>query len=203
MITNNKLKEDIAEVISIVASPPLVGTVFFIFLLFKNSPDLSQGLRWLVGISPFLIFIPVLYLVISYRLGWVSDLDLSDRNERPLPLTVFIVGVGIAAFILYILKVPMDLYVYVLSGFIMLVVMTIITFFWKISLHTATLSSIFTAIVVLGGFKFLPFFLILIPVSWARVLLRKHSLNQVIAGLLVSTLCTISVFYLFGYQFNF
>lgn len=203
MITKNKLKNDIAEVISIVASPPLVGTVFFIFLLFKNSTDLSQGLKWLVGISPFLVFFPIIYLVISYRLGWVTDLDLSERSERPLPLTVFIVGVGMAALILYFLKVPMDLYVYVLSGFIMIVIMTIITFFWKISLHTATLSSIFMAIVVLGGVKFLPFFLTLIPVGWARVILKKHSLNQVIAGVLVSSLCTLAVFQIFGYQLNF
>lgn len=120
-----------------------------------------------------------------------------------MPLTVFIVGVGIASFILYLLKVPIDLYVYVFSGFIMLVVMTVITFFWKISLHTATLASIFTAIVVLGGFKFLPFFLTLVPVGWARVLLKKHSINQVIAGVLVSSATTLAVFYFFGYQFNF
>ncbi|PIT97147.1 hypothetical protein COT77_02980 [Candidatus Berkelbacteria bacterium CG10_big_fil_rev_8_21_14_0_10_41_12] len=196
-------RQDWAEILSLISSPPLVSTVFFIFLVFKYSSDLSEGLRWLVGISPFLIFIPITYLGISYKLGWVSDFDISERNQRPLPMTIFIIGVAVASIILYFLKVPLDLFVYALSGFVTLIIMTVITFFWKISLHTATLSSIFTAIVVLGGLKFLPFYLILIPVGWSRVVLKKHSVNQVIAGVLVSSLVTLTVFHLFGYNFNF
>jgi len=190
-----------SEIISWVFSPPLVGTVFFVFLVLWYSTDLSQGLRWFVAISPFLIFIPLVYFALAVKLGWITDIDLSNRKERPAFLFVYIISLAIAAIILYLLNVPNKFLVYVLSGLMVTIVASLITLFWKISFHTAMTASVITAINILGGVHFWPLFLLLIPIGIARVILRRHTIWQVTGGAVVAFLVTCIVFNLFGYPF--
>ncbi|MCX6809171.1 MAG: hypothetical protein NTZ65_00215 [Candidatus Berkelbacteria bacterium] len=189
-----------AEIISWLFYPPLVGTVFFVFLVFWYSTDLNQGLHWLVAISPFLIFIPLIYFVISFKLGWISDIDLTDRKERPIFLSAFIVSLALASALLYLLSVPTKFFVYVFSGLVMTVVTSIITLFWKISFHTAVTTSVVTAITILGGPQFWPLFLLIPIIGWARVMLKKHTFWQVVGGALVAFVITEGVFLAFGFN---
>jgi len=191
----------LAEVVSWAFFPPLVATVFFIFLIFWYSADLSEGLRWVTFISPFLIFIPLIFFAVMYKLGWVSDIDLSDRSQRPLYLVVFIIGLAIASAILYFLQVPLKFFVYTFSGLVMTILTTIITFCWKISFHTAVTTSVVTAITILGGARYIPIFLLIPIIAWARVKLKKHTVSQVIGGFVVAWVVTEVVFYLFGFRF--
>ena len=191
----------IAEIVSWTFFPPLVGTVFFIFLIFWYANDLNQGLRWMVTVSPFLIFIPLLFFAISYKLKWISDIDLSHREERPTFLAVFVVSLAVASAILYFLNVPEKFFVYAFSGFIMTAVASLITLYWKISFHTAVATSVVTAIVILGGEEFWPLYFLIPLIGWARVVLAKHTVKQVIGGALVAFFVTVLVFYLFGYRF--
>jgi len=193
----------LAEVISWLFFPPLVGTVFFIFLIFWYSTDLNQGLRWLVVIAPFLMFIPLIFFATSFKLGWISDIDLSHRQERPTFLLVFVVSLFAAAMILYFLHVPLKFFVYVFSGLVMMIIASLITLGWKISFHTAVVTSVVTAIVILGGFKFWPFLLLIPIIGWARVALGRHTLSEVIGGASVALIVTASVFYLFGFRLFF
>lgn len=190
-----------SEIISWISSPPLVGTVFFIFLVFWYSADFGQGLRWIIALSPFLIFIPLLYFALSVKLKWITDIDLSNRKERPAFLLVYTISLAIADLVLYLLKVPEKFFVYILSTLVIAIVASLITLFWKISFHTAIFASIVTAINILGGIHFWPLFLLLIPVGIARVVLKRHTIAQVVGGALVSFLITCLVFLLFGYGF--
>lgn len=197
---DNETRHFLAEVVSWVFFPPLVATIFFIFLTFWFSADLSQGLRWIIYISPFLIFIPLIFFAVTYKLGWVSDIDLSDREDRPIYLIVFVLGLAVASIILYWLKVPLKFFVYTFSGLIMSIITTLITLKWKISFHTAITTSVVTAITILGGARYAPLFLLIPIIAWARVTLKKHTVHQVIGGFLVAWFVTEVVFYLFGFR---
>lgn len=193
----------LAEIVSWIFFPPLVATIFFIFLIFWYSSDFSQGLRWVIAIAPFMIFFPLIFFVVSLKLGWISDIDLSNRQERPAFLGVFIAVLFAATAILYFLNVPQKLFVYALSGLLVTVATALITLFWKISYHTTVTTSIVTAIIILGGMRFV-FLALLVPlVAWARVALKKHNLWQVVFGALVSCLLTYGVFHLYGYRLFF
>lgn len=191
----------LAEVVSWVFFPPLVGTVFFIFLVFWYSSDLSEGLRWMTFVSPFLIFVPLIFFAITYKLGWVNDIDLSDREDRPIYLIVFIIGLGAASVIMHFLDVPLKFFVYAFSGLIVTIITTLITLSWKISFHTAVTTSVVTAITILGGARYMPLFLLIPVIAWARVTLKKHTISQVIGGFLVAWAVTEIVFYLYGFRF--
>jgi len=190
----------IAEIISWLFFPPLVATVFFVFLVFWFSTDFSQGLQWLVSVSPFLVFIPLFFFFLSYKLGWISDLDMTKRSERPAFLIVFILSLAAASLILYVLRVPEKFFAFAFSGLILVSVASIITLFWKISFHTAVTTSVLSAIVILGGLRFWPLFLLLPMIAWSRIVLRKHSVMQVIGGSLLSAGITFVIFYLFGFN---
>jgi membrane-associated phospholipid phosphatase len=189
----------VAEVVSWVFFPPLVGTVFFIFLVFWYSSDITEGLKWMILMSPFLLFIPLIFFAVSYKLGWVHDIDLSNREERPVFLLVFVLGLTAASAVLYFMNVPTKLFVYVFSGLIMTIVTSIITLNWKISFHTAATTSVVTAINILGGLRFAPFFLLIPIIAWARIVLKKHTFWQVVGGFVVALIITEAVFYLFGF----
>jgi len=192
-----------SEIISWLFSPPLVGTVFFVFLIFWYSTDLLQGFKWMIAISPFLIFIPLAYFALSVKLGWITDIDLSNRKERPAFLLVFTISLALAAIVLYFLNVPNKFLVYVLSGLAVTILDSVITLFWKISFHTAITASVIAAINILGGFRFWPMFLLLVPIAVARIILKKHTLWQVIGGAVVSFIVTALVFIAFGYPIYF
>ena len=190
----------LAEIFSWAFFPPLVATVFFTFLVFWYSEDLSQGLQWLVTVSPFLIFFPLIFFAASLKLGWISDIDLSDRRERPYFLSVFLISLAAAIILLYFLDVPQKFLAYAVSGFVITIIAAVITLFWKISFHTAITSSVFAAIVILGGTRFLPLLLLIIPIGWSRLVLKKHTFWQVVGGTLLAFLVTGTVFYLFGFS---
>jgi membrane-associated phospholipid phosphatase len=190
----------LAEIISWAFFPPLVATVFFVFLIFWYSADFSEGLKWVTYIAPFLIFLPLLFFAITYKLGWVDDLDLTNREDRPLYLVVFIFSLLAALALLFFLHAPLKFMVYTLSGLIMTIATTIITFYWKISFHTAVTTSVVTAITILGGLRFAPLLLLVPLIAWARLTLKKHTLWQVVGGFLVALAITEVVFYLFGFE---
>lgn len=193
----------LAEVVSWAFFPPLVATVFFIFLIFWYSQDFSQGLRWMIAMSPFLIFIPLIFFAVSLKLGWISDIDLSNREERPAFLAVFITSLLVATVVLYWIGVPQKIFVYALSGLVVTVTTALITLFWKISYHTTVATSVISAIVILGGLRFSWLFLLIVPVAWARIILKKHTFWQVLFGAVVAFLITYCVFSFFGYKIFF
>lgn len=199
-IANIKTRHFLAEVISWVFFPPLVATVFFIFLIFWYSADFGEGLKWVTLVAPFLIFLPLLFFAVTYKLGWVDDIDLTNREDRPLYLVVFIFSLIFALAVLFFLQAPLKFIVYVLSGLIMTLVTTIITFFWKISFHTAVTTSVVTAITILGGMRFSPLFLLIVLIGWSRLALKKHTFYQVLGGFLVALAITELVFYLFEFR---
>jgi len=199
---NPKSKETrhlLAEIVSWVSFPPLVATVFFIFLIFWYANDLSEGLRWIITIAPFLVFIPLVFFALGLKLGWISDIDLSKREERPAFLVVFISSLLVATILLYVLDVNQKFFVYALSGLVVTVATALITLFWKISYHTTVTTSVVTALAILGGLHFAWLFLFIIPVGWSRVALKKHTPWQVVGGAVVAFLLTYMVFSLFGY----
>lgn len=69
-------------------------------------------------------------------------------------------------------------------------VMMTITFRWKISVHASGIAGPTTLLVQSLGLVFSLLSLLLIPVGWARIRLEAHTLNQFVAGALVTVITT-------------
>jgi membrane-associated phospholipid phosphatase len=76
--------------------------------------------------------------------------------------------------------------------------LTIITLIWKISLHAATMTAMVTILVLFSGSIFLWFYLFLIPIIWARLVLKQHTPAQLGAGIALGVSVTLVAYKVFG-----
>ena len=167
---------------------------FPIFFVFGWISAGAVGLAWAAVVLLIVTGIPLAYLILGKRRGWVSDFEMTQRGERPRFIAVSLSSDALALLALSALNGPHLLRVMVLTYLCLGVTMFAISSFWKISLHMVGVSGFSTALVFVFGAPALSAFLALPLVAWARWKRRKHTVAQLIAGALAGTLITALVF---------
>ena len=165
-----------------------------IFLVLGYVSVQGLGLLWATLMLVIVTGIPLTYLLIGRKRGWVSDLELSRREERPRFILVSLSSDVLALVVLWLGNGPHLLRLIILTYFCLAIVMFSISSFWKISMHMAGVGGFSTALVFVFGVPALWAFLSLPLVAWARLHRRKHDIPQLIAGALAGALITILVF---------
>lgn len=154
------------------------------------------GVGWAIVAILILTGIPLAYIQIGMRRGWVSDWELTHRNERPRFIAVsftsdilalLVLGVGHAPHLLWVLAL-----VYACLGLTMFTISSV----WKISLHMVGVSGFSTALVFAFGIVAGWAFLSLPLVAWARLARKKHTPAQLVAGAVGGIVITAIVFVL-------
>ena len=172
-----------------------------IFLAFGWIDAGTIGLGWAILILIIVTGIPLAYLVIGLRYGWVSDMEMTQRSERPRFILISLSSDVLALLVLLFLHGPHLLSVIVLTYFCLAITMLTISRFWKISLHMAGVGGFSTALLFVFGIPMLWVFLSLPLVAWARLHRRKHTLAQLVTGAIAGILVTILTFGLIGTWF--
>jgi len=188
-IHNNHLSQlEIAKFISMVAHPPIISIPTFIILnYFLAGPD-----QFIVPTTISIIFgalIPIsTSLILIKKMN--TDLDITDRTKRTMPLILAICSYLLGFLVLLCYGAPAVVSALMLVYGINTLIILIINFYWKISIHamgiagpTATFIFTFGLVGVLPGL-IIPF------VMWSRLKLKKHTLSQVIAGTVLGLLLT-------------
>jgi hypothetical protein len=165
-----------------------------IFLVFGWHTAQTSGVFWAFLTLVFVTGIPLSYLLLGRKRGWVSDMELSRREERPRFILVSLTSDVLALLVLRFLGGPQLLIVMVLTYFCLALVMFTISSFWKISMHMAGVGGFSTALVFVFGAPGLLALISLPLVAWARWHRRKHTTTQLIAGTLAGALITVLVF---------
>jgi hypothetical protein len=165
-----------------------------IFFAFGWSEAGVRGLEWAILALLVMTGIPLAYLMIGKRRGWVSDFEMSQRAERPRFILVSLSSDVLALIMLSSLGAPHLLVVMALTYLCLGVTMFTISNYWKISLHMAGIGGFSTALVFVFGASALVAFLSLPLVAWARWQRRKHTYAQLAVGALAGVLITILVF---------
>jgi membrane-associated phospholipid phosphatase len=131
------------------------------------------------------VLVPVLDMVWCLQTGRISDFHLSQRQERRRPFLVGIMATTAAVMVFHAFGAPPVLMALAQATLLQGVVMFVITLFWQISVHMATVASIVTFMLVAFGAEALVFVLVLPLVGWSRIYLNRHNLPQVVAGTIV------------------
>lgn len=188
-----------ARIVSIVFTPfylPLVGLILLFTLSYMSLLPVAYRLFVLTLVYFFTILLPT-FLIRFYRRhqGWTL-IELGQRERRMVPYFISI----LCYFTCILLMEHLHIYHFIGSILIgaLLVQMTcvIINIWWKISTHTAAIGGVAGA---LFGFSLIFAFN---PVWWycvvlvvagmlgsARMILRQHSLSQVLVGFAVGFVC--------------
>jgi membrane-associated phospholipid phosphatase len=95
---------------------------------------------------------------------------------------VAIGSVALGAGLLLLVRAPSELTVVVLAELTGLVVVLVITHFWKISIHAATAGGLLGVFLVLYGPGALLGLIPLALIAWSRTVLGAHTVAQVTVG---------------------
>ena len=181
-------RKRIATGVSAALNAPLITVVAFAMLIWHldapNSP-------LLIGIAAFFgCVLPIVTALAMLRLNIIDDIYAEERDSRYIPFlwTDLFYLAGIVA--LNLANAPPAVIALMSCYFVNGLVLLLITFKYKISIHASGVSGPVTALVYIIGLTMIPLFLFLIPVAWARVELDAHTKWQVTAGAVVTGLLT-------------
>ncbi len=188
----------LARCVSNILAPVSISLPFVLLVAFYHTSDPLAALIY-AGITIFFLSIgPLIYILIAVRLGKISDVDVSRRTERAGPFLFNIASVTIGWLVLLLIHGPKELQTALIITGVSGVVMMVTTLWWKISIHASSLAGAATMLTVLYGAVMLPTFVLLALVSWSRVVLRRHTIAQVVAGSLLSITISLVILKLRG-----
>jgi membrane-associated phospholipid phosphatase len=130
--------------------------------------------------------------------GKFTDVDVSNRSQRSGPFLFGIISAFAGFVIMALTNGPKNLQSILLITVIGGVIMMTITLWWKISIHASSLAGAATFLTALYGSAMLFTFLLVVLVGWSRVVLRRHTLGQVLAGSCLNIALTIAVLMIRG-----
>ena len=178
-----------ASVISLMFNPAVTAAFTFLILLYPLQS--IQTFLMLMGTCvTFGTMVPLVMMLQLTKSGVISDFNVSERKERTRPFlgaaASYLAGGGVLLF----MKAPIIIIALMFCYAGNTVIMLFITFRWKISVHASGVAGPTTALVYSVGTWTAVFFILLIPVGWARMRLRAHTPWQILAGALVTAVAT-------------
>jgi membrane-associated phospholipid phosphatase len=183
----------------------IISDIFNGFLTMILTPSIAIFTSPLPTTQKIMFFIlyllsPILPYLILRKMGKVTDYEFTNRKERPPYFTTISLLFGILFLLITTLNIEaLALTRVSLNIFIVSSVITLITFFWKISGHMTYSTILFITLVYLfPSTPALMFLFVLTPIiAWSRIVLNKHTLTQVILGTLIPLSISILIYWPF------
>jgi membrane-associated phospholipid phosphatase len=188
-----------AKVVSMIFTPlylPLVGLIILFLFSYMNLLPLEYRLMVLTLVYFFTILLPMFLIYLYRRMqGW-NRLEISHKHRRLVPYIISIVCYFTCLYVLESLHIYHFVSSIVIGALVVQVTCAIINIWWKISTHTAAIGGVAGALFVFAdifGFNptwwFCLVFIVAGILGSARMILRQHSLSQVIGGFGVGLVC--------------
>jgi hypothetical protein len=197
----------IATSISVLFHPvfmPLLGCL----LLYTSMPELFVAVKpkllsgWLGMIVINTIMFPLILMLLLKGLGFIKSIYLKDVKERVIPL------IGIMVFYFWPYLVAKNVHgptlaqIFLLGNFWGIVVVFMMTIFFKISMHTSALGSLLGLLMVMTlyaqSFFIAPSLLLLgatLLVVWARKALAAHSNKELYLGCIFGIIAQLAAYW--------
>jgi len=189
----------LAKTVSILTNPALLVSFTTLVVIYHYAHNPREF--WLGSVIGIILLIGpgLVYSINLWRQEGYVDLDISNRQERIVPLMLTCLGAVIGT---YLVQSRLGDPKFVEIGYILVTLLTattIITTVWKISLHAITLSALVTLLVIFRGETFGLGYLVLIPIAWSRLYLKQHTQTQLVAGTLLGIILTALAAWLFKF----
>ena len=172
----------LARLVTEVFAPAPTAAVLLLLVAWQSAPTAAEGLRWGLLASLFASLVPFLYVARGVRRRRLTDHHVRVREQRPVPLVVGIVSVLAGLVLLFVWGAPRDLVALVGAMAVGLMTATLVTLFWKLSIHAAVVAGAVVILVLVFGSVWLISAPIAVLVSWARVEVGDHTPAQAAAG---------------------
>ena len=190
-----------ARVVSMLFTPfylPLVGMMALFSFSYLGLMPWGYKLQVLTLVYLFTILLPsvLIHLYRRYR-GWTL-IELGHKECRAVPYVISILCYFFCIYLMDLLHIPHFMGTILYAALFIQVVCALINVWWKISTHTAAIGGVAGALFVFGEFfGFNPVWWLCVVLILAgilgtsRMILRQHSLLQVIVGFVVGIVCSV------------
>src|SRR5512133_1691525 len=188
------LLEKPAKIVSVIFHPllmPVYGMaiIFSAPTLFGYLPfNVKKLLLLIILVNNVLLPLSLLPFFMQRKI--ISSWNLSERKERNIPLIISTLLYGTTSFIIFRFPIPLFLKSFIFATLFLSVLVTLINFWWKISLHSVGAGALIGLIFILS-------LKMLTPLEWylisaiiiaglilsSRLRLNQHSPSQVWLGL--------------------
>lgn len=189
-----------AKVLSVLFTPfylPILGLLILFIFSYLSLLPLTYKLFLLLMFYLFTVFLPTV-LIRFYRRyqGWTL-IELGSRERRAIPYVISIFSYLLCYYIMAATHVPHFMGSILIAALVIQVACAIINLFIKISTHTAAIGGVTGALLAFSViFSFNPVWWLCIVlllagmVGTSRMILRQHSLRQVVLGYLAGVACS-------------
>ena len=140
----------------------------------------------------FTILLPSLLIHVYRRHQHWNLIELGQRERRMVPYVLSILCYFTCVYIMRSLHIPHFMSSIVVAALCIQIICAIVNGWWKISTHTAAIGGVVGALVAFAaifGFNPIPWLCITIIIAGilgtSRMILREHSLSEVVSGFLV------------------
>jgi membrane-associated phospholipid phosphatase len=180
-----------AQVISTVFNPVINPLITFSLLASAAQQlNLAAKIEFVAIAALFACGLIILCLFIFIRLGLINSPDIPDRHQRSFPLMVAAIVLFTGFVALSFAHAPKLMQGLMFCYATETLIVAIISYWWKISIHTASMACSLIALTYRFGASVLPFYLLLLFVGQARIVLKRHTLAQTIAGAVLGIVLT-------------
>ena len=201
------------KIITYIFQPLLIPTYGIILLmqlsLFQLFPT-SYRLFAIAGTVLFTCILPSLPILFMMKNRQISDIFISKREERTMPyLFSLLAYIFWVLFLWRTLQFPMEFVLLAIGSIVSVVRMVFINLKWKISAHTAGMGGL------IGGIFGVAFVAAINPVwiitaaiiiaglvAISRILLKAHTLSQVIGGFFLGFACVFIPVIVYNFLFK-
>lgn len=189
-----------AKVLSVLFTPfylPILGLLILFIFSYLSLLPLTYKLFLLLMFYLFTVFLSTA-LIRFYRRyqGWTL-IELGSRERRAIPYVISIFSYLLCYYIMAATHVPHFMGSILIAALVIQVACAIINLFIKISTHTAAIGGVTGALLAFSViFSFNPVWWLCIVlllagmVGTSRMILRQHSLRQVVLGYLAGVACS-------------
>ena len=186
----NKLAIKIANIVSDVFNPVALAIIILVAAVYKSKMPDHLEMYWYIAIFVLDVLIPGLVYLFFTKKGFVFDGALA--NEKIKKERIILLGIFLLVTVVEILVVQISGYVYqplyavLIGGAISLVIASIISYFWKISMHSSGVTMLVMMFLLVFGMSMWPLIILIPLVWWARLVLKRHNIWQLLAGCALS-----------------
>ncbi len=189
-----------AKMLSVVFTPfylPIIGLLSLFIFSYLSLLPWTYKLFLLLMFYLFTVFVPTA-LIRFYRRyqGWTL-IELGSRERRVIPYVISIFSYLVCYYIMAATHVPHFMGSILIAALVIQIACAIINLFIKISTHTAAIGGVAGALLAFSViFSFNPVWWLCIVlllagmVGTSRMILRQHSLRQVVLGFLAGVACS-------------
>lgn len=186
----------LANIVSRITEPLLWLPVMIWLVVSKVRIPAGKQLIYYPVLLLFIFVIPCGYFFYLLLVKKEFDIDITERGKRLEFTLKSMISFGIG----FILTYFMDKELFTITGAVFLSTLSliVITTRWKISFHGGLNTLIFYTVNYFYHWRFWWMFLLLIPIGLARIIMKKHSPAQFVAGIVLCAAIFLSVTGLFN-----